>query len=221
MSEEKYDKRYFKLNYHIKENTVYRNEDSSGECQGVKEKCLRSCFTYFLNEDLTGAKNISHHFTTNAKERRCGGITRCCCSQYEETWITHVIVTHKSTKLNFIVGKDCFRKLFWDAEDVDTFFKEECKYCGEIVAKRNDDRPNFCNQKCVKNYEDQERRKKIVYVPPPKKVWPKKVYDTCVECDKPKYTEKQRKCSLCYDCYQEKNLEKMLTSPDGEIHGHA
>ena len=29
-----------------------------------------------------------------------------------------------------------------------------------------------------------------------------KVYEQCIECDKPKYTEKQRKFKLCYDCYQ-------------------
>ena len=203
MSEKKFDKRYFELNYNIKENTVYRNEDSSGESQGIKEQCLRACLTYFLDEDLTGTKKISDHFASNNLKRRTGGITRCCCSQYEETWITHLIVTHKSTKLNFIVGKDCFLKMFSQADDADTFFKETCKYCEEIVAKRNDERPNFCNQKCVKKYEEQEKRRaeyaKRVALPSPA---PQKVYENCAECDKPKYTEKQRKCRLCFDCNQ-------------------
>jgi hypothetical protein len=223
MTEEKFTPEYFEIHYHMKDNTVYRNEDSSGECQGAKEKCLRACFTHFLKEDLTGTKSIGKHFKTDGKIRR-DVLTRCCCSQFEENGIMHAIVTHKSTNISFIVGSVCFKKLFWDAEDVDTFFKEECKYCGRIVAKRAYDRPNLCNQECAKNYEEQESRKKIVYVPPPpppKKVWPKKVYDKCEECEKPKYTENHRKYPLCYNCDQEKKLDKMLRSPDGEIHGHA
>ena len=220
MAEEKFNVEYFKIHYHIKDNTVYRNEDSSGECQVAKEKCLRACFTHFLGEDLTGTKTIKQHFKTNGKTHR-DIITRCCCSQIEKDGIMYGIVTHKLKNISFIVGKDCFNKLFAGADDVTTFWKEECKYCGEIVAKRLDDRPNFCNQQCVKKYEDQERKKKIVYIPPPQKVWTKKVYDKCTECDKPKYNENQKKYPLCYDCDQEKKLEKMLTSSDGEIHGWA
>ena len=227
MIEEKFTPIYFKIHYHIKDNTVYRNEDSSGECQVSKEKCLRACFTHFLGEDLTGTKTIKQHFKTNGKTHR-DIITRCCCSQFEKDGIMHGIVTHKLKNISFIVGKDCFNKLFAGADDVTTFWKEECKYCGNIVAKKADNRPNFCNQNCVKLYEEQEKRnaeykkrpiKKIPYthyVPPSKKV-----YDKCAECDKPKYNENQKKYPLCYDCDQEKKLEKMLTSPDGEIHGHS
>jgi len=216
MTEEKFDKRYFDIHYHIKDNIVYRNEDSSGECQGAKEKCLRACFTHFLKEDLIGTKSISNYFTTNGKERRLDGITRCCCSQFEETWITHVIITHKLTKLSFIVGKDCFRKLFWEAEDVETFFKEECKYCGKIVAKRADDRPNFCKQECVKEYEKQERRKKMVYVPPPKKIWTKKIWLECSCCKMPKKTENHQKYEFCWLCNETNKLKI-----GGEIYGYS
>jgi hypothetical protein len=194
MAEYKFIPSYFEVNYHIKNNTVYRNEDSSGECQVVKEQCLRACFTHFIGIDLTGTKTIKQHFTTNGKTQR-HIITRCCCSQFEEHGITYGIVTHKLTKLNFIVGKDCFNKLFAGADDVTTFWKEECKYCGEIVAKRSDDRPNFCNQKCVNKYKQDEIKKNMTKS--------KKVYTKCEECDKPKKTENQQKWALCYECYND------------------
>lgn len=238
MAEEKFPPEYFEKNYHITDykviytNVVFRNEDSSGESQINKEPCLRACFSHYLGQDLTSTKRIAEHFITDGKLHR-DHLKRCCCS--EEVWKTddertrqrvsifHAVVTHKLTNISFIVGKDCFNKLFWNAEDADTFFKEECKYCKQIVKVRNTDRPNFCNQKCVKAYEIQEHKKRIVYVPPPpvKKIWPQKVYEQCIECDKPKYTEKQRKCKLCYDCYQSDQSDKMLRTPDGEIHGWA
>ena len=62
MAEEKFTPQYFDIHYHINNNTVYRNEDSSGECQTAKEQCLRACFTHFIGEDLTGAKRIGQHF---------------------------------------------------------------------------------------------------------------------------------------------------------------
>jgi hypothetical protein len=217
MTEEKFNVEYFKIHYHIKDNTVYRNEDSSGECQVVKEKCLRACFTHFLGEDLTGTKTIKQHFTTNKKTHR-NIITRCCCSQFEKDGITHGIVTHKLKKLSFIVGKDCFNKLFAGADDVDTFWKEECKYCGEIVAKRAENRPEFCNQKCVKKYEEEQRckrnaeyekqmreeREKDMYIGNYYVSTLKKVYTHCLECEKPKTCENHQKWPLCYKCNEKK-----------------
>jgi hypothetical protein len=213
MIEEKFNDEYFKIHYHIKDNTVYRNEDSSGECQVVKEKCLRACFTYFLDEDLTGVKTIKQHFKTNGKIHR-HIITRCCCSQFEKDGIMHGIVTHKLKKLSFIVGKDCFNKLFAGADDVETFWKEECKYCGEIVAKRAENRPEFCNQKCVRKYEEQEEiKRRLLRDEAWKKKWgqqnnKKKVYDKCEECDEPKITENQQKWPLCFDCNE---YHKLIT----------
>jgi hypothetical protein len=230
MIEEKFTPSYFEINYHIADykpyhktykNVVFRNEDSSGECQVLKDKCLRACFTHFLGVDLTGTKSIKQHFTRDGSLIRLL-ITRCCCSQFEETHITHAVVTHISTNISFIVGKDCFCRIFSQAEDVETFWKEECKYCNKIVAKRADNRPNLCNQKCVKAYEEQERCKRNAeyekkereereknmygnYVPQPKKVWAKKVYLKCKICDKPKKTESQQKWNLCYDCYNDED----------------
>jgi hypothetical protein len=201
MTEEKFNAEYFKIHYHIKDNTVYRNEDSSGECQVSKDKCLRACFTHFLGEDLTGTKTIKQHFTTNGKTHR-HVITRCCCSQFEKDGITHGIVTHKSKKFSFIVGKDCFNKLFAGADDVTTFWKEECKYCGEIVAKRSDGRPNFCNQKCAKKYEEQEEQKRKLLREEQKNK--KKVYTKCEECEKPKTCENHQKWPLCFKCNEKK-----------------
>jgi len=196
MAEDKFIPSYFEVNYHIKDNTVYRNEDSSGECQTFKEKCLKACLTHFTKDNLTNVKRIGHHFKTNGKELR-NVITRCCCSQHEKTGITHIIVTHKNTNLNFIVGGDCFKKLFADAEDVDTILKQTCKYCGKIVAKKDDSRENFCNQKCRRAYEEQEHKKNMPK-PTPKT---KKLYTNCIECDEPKTTERQKECKLCYSCY--------------------
>ena len=217
MIEEKFNDEYFKIHYHIKDNIVYRNEDSAGECQVVKEKCLRACFTHFLGEDLTGAKTIKQHFTTNGKTHR-HVITRCCCSQFEKDGITHGIVTHKLKKLSFIVGKDCFNKLFAGADDVETFWKEECKYCGEIVAKRAENRPEFCNQKCVRKYEEQEEMKRrLLREEAWKKKWEqqnnkKKVYEECAECENPKITEKQRQFRFCFDCYQSLSMGSLSIS---------
>jgi hypothetical protein len=220
MTEEKFNDEYFKIHYHIGNykfyektynNVVFRNEDSSGECQGAKEKCLRSCLTHFLNEDLTGTKSIADHFVIDKRTQR-HLLTRCCCSQFEETSITHTIVTHKLKNLSFIVGKDCFKKLFWNADDIDTFFKETCNYCGNIVAKRADNRPNFCNQKCVKLYEEQEKRNAEYKKRPIKKCLIKKVYDKCAECDKPKYNEKQRQFRFCFDCNQSFSMGSLSIS---------
>ena len=217
MTEEKFNPEYFKIHYHIRDNTVYRNEDSSGECQVAKEKCLRACFTHFLGEDLTGTKTIKQHFKTNGRTHR-NIITRCCCSQIEKDGITHGIVTHKLKNLSFIVGKDCFNKLFAGADDVTTFWKEECKYCGEIVARRPENRPNFCNQKCARKYEEQEEMKRrLLRQEAWKKKWgeqnnKKKVYDNCAECDKPKITEKQRQFRFCFDCNQSFSMGSLSTS---------
>lgn len=202
MSEEKFTSEYYEQNYHIFKNTVYRNEDSSG-CN-AKEDCLRGCFTHFTKEDFKNVKKISDHFKTNGKELR-NYITRCCCSKHEATGITHVIVTHKKTQLNFVVGGDCFKKLFADAEDVDTILKEQCKWCGEIVAKRNSSRENFCNQKCVRDYEIAERRKRY-----------QKVYLKCVECDAPKKIPNQQKWALCYNCKMKEDYDTSDASSDDE-----
>lgn len=232
MTEEKFDKRYFTINYFIKDykdykNVVQRVEDSSGESQNLKEPCLRSCLSHFIGEDLTGVKKISEHFVTDHILYR-DHLKRCCCS--EEVWRTddegtkqrvdiwHGVVTHKLTNLSFIVGSVCFRKLFIDADDADTFFKETCNYCGKIVAKRSVDRPNFCNQKCVKKYEEQEEKKRrLLRDEAWKKKWgeqnnKKKVYDNCAECDKPKYTEKQRQFRFCFDCNQSFSMGSLSTS---------
>jgi hypothetical protein len=209
MSEDKFTSNYFEMHYHIADykpynkiykNVVFRNEDSLSECQVLKEQCLRACFTHFLGADLTGTKNIKQHFTQDNKLIRLL-ITRCCCSQFEETHITHAVVTHKSTNISFIVGKDCFNKLFAGADDIDTFWKEECKYCKNIVAKRMDWRPNFCNQKCVNKYKEDELKKNSV------KSKTKKIYLKCEECDKPKKTDSQQKWPLCYDCHNKSSDE--------------
>ena len=215
MSEEKFTPSYFEINYHIgiynnTKNVIFRNQDSSGECQAIKEKCLRACFTHFTKDDFKNVKNISDHFTTNNKKLARNTITRCCCSQHQEDGIMHALVTHKKTNISFIVGKDCFSKLFYDADDVITFWKEQCKFCNNIVAKTNINRENFCNQSCVRNYEIQERKKRL-----------QKVYLKCVECNAPKKNENQQKWALCYNCKIKEDEEDMLRTPNNEIYGYA
>jgi hypothetical protein len=238
MTEDKFTPKYFEHNYYIGKYrlndgtiikpVIFRKEYSRVESQGEKERCLRECFTYFIGEDLITIKTIKQHFKTDGKLRR-ELITRCCCSQHvvgvyeddeiriekNERPITHVIVTHILTNISFIVGKDCFSKLFCGADDIDTFFKETCNYCGEIVAKRADNRPNFCNQNCVKLYEEKERRnaeykkrktKKIMYIQ--NYPVPEKVYYKCEECDKPKTCENHQKWPLCYNCNE---YHKLIT----------
>ena len=161
MVEEKFTPDYFKKHYHVGEyygikNVVFRNEDSSGESQFVKSQCLKACFTYFVGEDLTNIESMSQHFTRSDRVWR-DTITRCCCSQEEEDGIMHGVVTHKLTNISFIVGQVCLFNTFINAKDKDTFWKEECKYCGEIVAKKSTARKNFCNQKCAKKHNEQER----------------------------------------------------------------
>ena len=202
MSEEKFNVDYFEQNYHIGtyknyKNVVFRNEDSSG-CSS-KDECLKACFAHFIKENLTNVKKISDHFTKSKQLFRDGVITRCCCSQHQEDGITHGIVTHNQSNMSFIVGSVCFLKQFEGAEDAKTFWKEECKYCGEIVKKKSLDRPYFCNQKCVRNYEIQERKKRS-----------QKVYLKCVECDAPKTNENQQKHELCFYCRFKEDEEDLF-----------
>lgn len=232
MSEEKFTPSYFEQNYHIAEyknykNVVHRNEDSSG-CSS-KDECLKACFAHFIKENLTNVKKISDHFTKSKQLFRDGVITRCCCSQHQEDGITHGIVTHNQSNMSFILGSVCFLKQFEGAEDAKTFWKdeEECKFCAKIVKKKNTNRPYFCNQLCVRNYEIQERCKRNAeyekkerekreknmygsYVPPPKKVWSQKVYLKCVECNAPKKNENQQKWALCYNCKIKEDEEDLF-----------
>jgi len=254
MIEEKFTPKYFEDNYYIGKYrlndgtiikpVVFRKEYSRVESQSEKERCLRECFTYFIGEDLITIKTIKQHFKTDGKLRR-DLITRCCCSQHvvgvyeddeirvekNERPITHAIVTHILTNISFIVGKDCFTKLFCGADDIDTFFKETCNYCGEIVAKRADNRPNFCNQKCVKKYEEQEEKKeRLLKEEAWKKKWEeeaplrkaeaerqkelcekwkeqknkKPVYTHCLLCHAPKTIEHYQKFALCFKCHMKK-----------------
>jgi len=204
MSEEKFNVAYFEQNYHISEyknykNVVHRNEDSSG-CSS-KDECLKACFAHFIKENLTNVKKISDHFTKSKQLFRDGLITRCCCSQHQVDGITYGIVTHNQSNMSFILGSVCFLKQFEGAEDAKTFWKdqEECKYCGEIVKKKSTDRPYFCRQTCVRNYQIAERKKRS-----------QKIYLKCVECDAPKKNENQQKWALCYNCKTDKDENELF-----------
>ena len=91
-----------------------------------------------------------------------------------------------------------------------------CKACGEIVAKRSVDRPNFCNQKCVKKYEEEQRCKRNAeyekqmreeqqkYIESLQSKNKKIIYTHCLGCEKPKTCENHQKWPFCYKC-NEKN----------------
>jgi hypothetical protein len=64
-------------------------------------------------------------------------------------------------------------------------------------------RPNFCNEKCVNKYKENELRKNSV------KPKTKKVYLNCKICDKPKKTESHQKWALCYDCYNDEDQREL------------
>jgi len=214
MSEEKFNVTYFETNYHIADyhqykNVVFRNEDSSG-CSS-KDKCLKACIAHFIKENLINVKKISEHFTKSDHTFRDGIITRCCCSQKENDGITHGIVTHNQSNMSFIVGSVCFLKQFEDAEDAKTFWKEECKYCGLIVKKKNKDRPYFCNLKCVKKHREEEEMKEHELR---LKKWEEQehqqsknknpVYTQCQKCNIPKTCAEHQKWLLCYKCNKKK-----------------
>lgn len=203
MSEEKFTSDYFEKNYHIGEyyaykNVVFRNEDSSGCSCGSKDECLKACFSHFIKQNLTDVKKISNHFTRSDGLWR-DTITRCCCGQYQEDGITHGIVTHIETNISFIVGSVCFNKQFKDAEDVKTFWKEQCINCSKIVARRSDSRLNFCNEKCVRQYKEKQLKKRSL-----------KVYLKCVECDIPKTDEYHQKFPLCWPCKKKEDENELF-----------
>jgi hypothetical protein len=145
----KYDNDYAIANYNKLNGIITRKIDSPVEPD--KNVCLRSMLKIFTNSNY---EFIPTEFTHVDGPIR-NSTSRCICSQRRNK-ITHHIIKHKETGLQFKVGKDCFDRLFPNNfhQEILDFYKKPCKYCKEIIQKKSDDRPDFCTKKCKEFYED-------------------------------------------------------------------
>jgi len=153
----KYTADYFDKHYTISNNIVIRRPHSVVESQFEKGICLYKCLSHFTNTFINNASNC---FECN-DERLPDTQTRCCCSQLEEDGLKAYLITHKETGFKFVIGRVCYEKLFGGEKDkLKYFFQQKCLYCLEKVKKHDKNRPNFCNQKCVRKHCEKEQRKK-------------------------------------------------------------
>jgi hypothetical protein len=155
----KYTESYFTNNYSNTNNIIRRRDISNVENQFEKGKCLTECLKYFAHIDITDVTDLLEHFECNGKSPHHE--TRCCCSQYEEEGLNSYIIVHKKTQLSFVIGRVCFRNLFENVppEQFNKFYQPNCDYCEQKIKVYNKNRPNFCNQKCVKKHCEEEQRK--------------------------------------------------------------
>ena len=230
MSEEyityKYNESYFTNNYNNINNIIRRRDISNVENQFEKGRCLIQCLKYFAKIDVTTITDLNEHFECIGKSP--DHETRCCCSQHEEEGLNSYIIVHKVTQLSFVIGRVCFTNLFNNVppEQFNKFYQPNCDYCEQKIKVYNKNRPNFCNQKCVKKHnEEEERKAQALREEERKKKWEdeaplreakqkyiesqqsknrKIVYTHCLECEKPKIGENHQKWPLCYKCNEKK-----------------
>jgi len=163
MSEEyityKYNESYFTNNYNNINNIIRRRDISNVENQFEKGRCLIQCLKYFAKIDVTTITDLNEHFECIGKSP--DHETRCCCSQHEEEGLNSYIIVHKVTQLSFVIGRVCFTNLFNNVppEQFNKFYQPNCDYCEQKIKVYNKNRPNFCNQKCVKKHNEEEERK--------------------------------------------------------------
>jgi hypothetical protein len=157
----KYNESYFTNNYSNTNNIIRRRDISNAENQFEKGRCLAQCLKYFANIDITTITDLLEHFECIGKSPEHE--TRCCCSQHEEEGLNSYIIVHKASQLSFVIGKVCFKNLFEHVppEQFNKFYQSNCDYCTQKIKVYNKNRPNFCNQKCVKKHCEQEERKKM------------------------------------------------------------
>jgi len=230
----KYTENYFNNNYSNTNNIIRRRDISNAENQFEKGRCLAQCLKYFAQIDITTITDLTEHFECIGKSPEHE--TRCCCSQHEEEGLNSYIIVHKKTQLSFVIGKVCFKNLFDHVppEQFNKFYQPNCDYCEQKIKVYNKNRPNFCNQKCVKKHLEEEERKaqalrikkweeeaplRKAQEEERKKKWEeanqkyiesqqsnnkKKVYTHCLECEKPKICENHQKWPLCYKCNEKK-----------------
>ena len=230
----KYTENYFNNNYSNTNNIIRRRDISNAENQFEKGRCLAQCLKYFAKIDITTITDLTEHFECLGRSPHHE--TRCCCSQYEEEGLNSCVIVHKASQLSFIIGRVCFRNLFEHVppEQFNKFYQPNCDYCKQKIKVYNKNRPNFCNQKCVKKHcEEEERKAQALRIKKweeeaplrkaqeeeRKKKWEeanqkyiesqqsnnkKKVYTHCLECEKPKTCENHQKWPLCYKCNEKK-----------------
>jgi len=155
----KYTENYFNNNYSNTNNIIRRRDISNAENQFEKGRCLAQCLKYFAKIDITTITDLTEHFECLGRSPHHE--TRCCCSQYEEEGLNSCVIVHKASQLSFIIGRVCFRNLFEHVppEQFNKFYQPNCDYCKQKIKVYNKNRPNFCNQKCVKKHCEEEERK--------------------------------------------------------------
>ena len=163
--------------FYAKEWNLYRRLDGSPvEKPHDKHKCLLAVISL-----TTGCANfIPADFNKIKGAKRYPHVQRCICSQYEENGLEHYIIEHKESNLKFLIGVDCFRRLFSSEyhQEVLDFNKETCLMCNDVISRKHESRIGFCSKECKKEYG----------------------YDKCIKCGTSKHTERQRKFRLCYNC---------------------
>lgn len=163
--------------FYAKEWNSYRRLDGSPvEKPHDKHKCLLAVISL-----TTGCANfIPADFIRISGANRYPHVQRCICSQYEENGLEHYIIEHKESNLKFLIGVDCFRRLFSSEyhQEVLDFNKETCLMCNDVISRKHESRIGFCSKECKKEYG----------------------YDKCGKCGTSKHTERQRKFRLCYNC---------------------
>ena len=155
----KYTENYFNNNYSNTNNIIRRRDISNAENQFEKGRCLAQCLKYFAKIDITTITDLTEHFECLGRSPEHE--TRCCCSQHEEEGLNSYIIVHKASQLSFVIGKVCFKNLFEHVppEQFNKFYQPNCDYCNQKIKVYNKNRPNFCNQKCVKKHYEEEERK--------------------------------------------------------------
>ena len=148
-----FDAEYANVNYDIDkvDNMITRKFDSPVEHE--KHRCLKSMLKIFTNSKYDFKPADFIHIRGPIKN----STSRCICSQREKN-ITHHIIKHRETELQFKVGGDCFNKLFPEGchQDILNFYKKPCKMCKKLIERKCIDRPDFCTKKCKEMYEDLE-----------------------------------------------------------------
>jgi hypothetical protein len=214
----KYTTDYFDKHYTISNNIVIRKPYSVVESQFEKGICLYKCLSHFTNTFINNASNC---FECN-DDRLPDTQTRCCCSQLEEDGLKAYLITHKETGFKFVIGRVCYEKLFGGEKDkLKYFFQQKCLYCLEKVKKHDKNRPNFCNQKCVRKHYEEEQRKKQEEEYKKKEAKQRQIdyskmlrekekwclknltrnFMCCQNCQKAKTKENEKKWPLCSTCH--------------------
>ena len=164
------------------DNCIYRCSDCE-VAPHKKEILLKECLSYFVGDGELPSLN---EFKYKGKiEDKYENVERCLCShkiknKYE--------ILHKETNKSFLIGSDCFQKLY--GEEALYFFKETCLHtnCEDKVMEKKSawGKRGFCSDFCMND-----------------ELYTKK----CLSCKKP-FVSFKRYYRICYKCYLKKLQEK-------------